>query len=187
MACSKPSGCLMKLCDPSMSESGGSVCQVTQRPRHSGPHSCLQTSGLHMHTHQLSHQPWVKHPAPAVASSPTALLHHRVNGAMVVSCCSPECVASRLGEEAALACRVPPGKVLVTGGAGYFGFRLGRALADQGMSVILLDMNRPPGHLPDGTVFYQVSNAESLSVLNYYLFRSCLKCIHYSEFKQVKY
>uniref|UniRef100_A0A673BUM3 Short chain dehydrogenase/reductase family 42E, member 2 n=1 Tax=Sphaeramia orbicularis TaxID=375764 RepID=A0A673BUM3_9TELE len=46
-------------------------------------------------------------------------------------------------------------KVLVTGGGGYFGFRLGRALASQGMTVILLDMHRPSCDLPDGTVFYQ--------------------------------
>ncbi|KAJ0001404.1 hypothetical protein NQD34_006424, partial [Periophthalmus magnuspinnatus] len=47
------------------------------------------------------------------------------------------------------------GKVLVTGGAGYFGFRLSKALADQGMSVVLLDMNRLPGDLPEGSQFIQ--------------------------------
>uniref|UniRef100_A0A665V2Y2 Short chain dehydrogenase/reductase family 42E, member 2 n=1 Tax=Echeneis naucrates TaxID=173247 RepID=A0A665V2Y2_ECHNA len=46
-------------------------------------------------------------------------------------------------------------KVLVTGGGGYFGFRLGRELARQGMSVILLDLNKSPCDVPDGAIFYQ--------------------------------
>uniref|UniRef100_A0A3Q3NE34 Short chain dehydrogenase/reductase family 42E, member 2 n=1 Tax=Mastacembelus armatus TaxID=205130 RepID=A0A3Q3NE34_9TELE len=46
-------------------------------------------------------------------------------------------------------------EVVVTGGAGYFGFRLGKELASQGMSVILLDMNKPPCDIPDGAIFYQ--------------------------------
>uniref|UniRef100_A0A8B9LTK5 Short chain dehydrogenase/reductase family 42E, member 2 n=1 Tax=Astyanax mexicanus TaxID=7994 RepID=A0A8B9LTK5_ASTMX len=44
---------------------------------------------------------------------------------------------------------------LVTGGAGFFGFRLGRALARQGTSVILLDLHKPPWDVPDGAVFLQ--------------------------------
>uniref|UniRef100_A0A8C6TJA9 Short chain dehydrogenase/reductase family 42E, member 2 n=1 Tax=Neogobius melanostomus TaxID=47308 RepID=A0A8C6TJA9_9GOBI len=60
-----------------------------------------------------------------------------------------------LGEEAAVVQPVTLGKVLVTGGAGYFGFRLGRALAAQGTSVILLDRNRPPADLPGGAQFIQ--------------------------------
>uniref|UniRef100_A0A3B4CQC0 3-beta hydroxysteroid dehydrogenase/isomerase domain-containing protein n=1 Tax=Pygocentrus nattereri TaxID=42514 RepID=A0A3B4CQC0_PYGNA len=47
------------------------------------------------------------------------------------------------------------GKVLVTGGAGFFGFRLGRALARQGTSVILLDLLKPAWDIPDGAVFLQ--------------------------------
>uniref|UniRef100_A0A8C9XUI6 Short chain dehydrogenase/reductase family 42E, member 2 n=1 Tax=Sander lucioperca TaxID=283035 RepID=A0A8C9XUI6_SANLU len=46
-------------------------------------------------------------------------------------------------------------KVVVTGGGGYFGFRLGRELASQGMSVILVDINKPPCDIPDGAIFYQ--------------------------------
>eukprot|EP00064_Thunnus_orientalis_P017263 superscaffoldBa00003622_g17343 len=146
----------MELCGPNMSESGGSLCQVKQLPCHSVPLCRLQASGHHMHNHpHLTHQPWVNHPAPAVASSPAVAIRHRVNGAMAASCSSPECAASRLGEEAALAGSVSPGKVLVTGGGGYFGFRLGRALASQGMSVLLLDMNKPPCDIPDGASFYQ--------------------------------
>uniref|UniRef100_A0A8C2K404 Short chain dehydrogenase/reductase family 42E, member 2 n=1 Tax=Cyprinus carpio TaxID=7962 RepID=A0A8C2K404_CYPCA len=46
--------------------------------------------------------------------------------------------------------------VLVTGGAGYFGFRLGRALAVQGATVLLLDLHKPPWDIPDGAVFQQI-------------------------------
>ncbi|KAL4658973.1 putative short-chain dehydrogenase/reductase family 42E member 2 [Arapaima gigas] len=47
------------------------------------------------------------------------------------------------------------GKVLVTGGAGYLGHRLGKALADAGVSVILLDIVKPRWDTPDGAVFHQ--------------------------------
>ncbi|KAK7940355.1 hypothetical protein WMY93_003681 [Mugilogobius chulae] len=60
-----------------------------------------------------------------------------------------------LAEEAAEALPTSLEKVLVTGGAGYFGFRLGKALAAQGMSVVLLDVNRPPKELPEGVQFIQ--------------------------------
>ncbi|GAA6228645.1 putative short-chain dehydrogenase/reductase family 42E member 2 [Lates japonicus] len=146
----------MELCGPNMSESGGSLCQVKQLPCHSVPLCRLQASGHHTHNHPLlTHQPWVNHPAPAVISSPPVAVRHRVNGATAAGCSSPECPASRLGEEAALARGVSAGKVVVTGGGGYFGFRLGRELARQGMSVILLDKNKPPCDVPDGAVFYQ--------------------------------
>lgn len=147
----------MELCGPNMSASGGSLCQVKQLPCHSVPLCRLQASGHHAHNHPLlTHQPWVNHPAPAVVSSPAVAVRHRVNGATAAGCSSPECPASRPGEEAALARGVSAGKVVVTGGGGYFGFRLGRELARQGMSVILLDKNKPPCDVPDGAVFYQV-------------------------------
>uniref|UniRef100_A0A3Q3X031 3-beta hydroxysteroid dehydrogenase/isomerase domain-containing protein n=1 Tax=Mola mola TaxID=94237 RepID=A0A3Q3X031_MOLML len=38
---------------------------------------------------------------------------------------------------------------------GYFGSRLGRKLVSQGMSVILVDVNKPPCDIPDGAVYYQ--------------------------------
>ncbi|XP_070703256.1 putative short-chain dehydrogenase/reductase family 42E member 2 [Pempheris klunzingeri] len=146
----------MELCGPNMSEGGGSLCQVKQLPRHTVPLCRLQASGHHMHNlPHLTHQPWVNHPAPAVASSPAVAVRHKVYGAMAASCSSPEWAASRLGEEAALARGISTGKVVVTGGGGYFGFRLGRELARQGMSVILLDLNTPPWEIPDGVIFYQ--------------------------------
>ncbi|AWP18899.1 putative short-chain dehydrogenase/reductase family 42E member 2 [Scophthalmus maximus] len=139
-----------------MSETRGSLCQVKPAPCHGVPLCRLQASGQHMHNlSHLSHQPWVDQPAPAIVSSPAVAIRHRVNGAAAASCSSPVCVASRLGEEAALAQGVSMGTVLVTGGGGYFGFRLGRELARQGMSVILLDMNKPPCDVPDGATFYQ--------------------------------
>ncbi|XP_037649545.1 putative short-chain dehydrogenase/reductase family 42E member 2 isoform X2 [Sebastes umbrosus] len=143
----------MELCGPNMSESGGSLCQMKQLPCHNVP-LCRLQAGAHLMLN-LPHQPWVNHPSPAIASSPAAALRHRVNGAMAASCSNPECAVSRLGEEAALARGVSTGKVLVTGGGGYFGFRLGRELASQGMSVVLLDMNKPPCDIPDGAIFHQ--------------------------------
>ncbi|XP_061701236.1 putative short-chain dehydrogenase/reductase family 42E member 2 isoform X4 [Syngnathoides biaculeatus] len=87
------------------------------------------------------------------------------------------CHVKRLPRHAASLCRLPPprarpsrvnpappgaarrgssaGTVLVTGGGGYFGFRLGRELAGQGAAVILLDMSKPSWDIPDGAVFYQ--------------------------------
>lgn len=144
----------MELCGPNMSETGGSLCQMKQLPCHSVPLCRLQASGHHMRN--SPHQPWLNHPAPAVASSPAVATRYRVSGAVAASCSNPECVVSRLGEEAALARRVSTGKVVVTGGGGYFGFRLGRELASQGMSVILVDINKPPCDIPDGAIFYQV-------------------------------
>lgn len=142
----------MELCGPNMSERGGSLCQVKHLAYHSVPLCRLQASGPHIRN--LSHQPWVNHPAPA--SSPTVAVRHRVRGAMAAGCGNPECGVSRVGEEAALARGASTGKVVVTGGGGYFGFRLGRELASQGMSVVLLDMNKLPSDIPDGAIFYQV-------------------------------
>ena len=62
---------------------------------------------------------------------------------------------SELGEGASLGSG-SPGKVLVTGGGGYFGFKLGRELSSRGMKVILLDVQNPQADLPDGAVFYEV-------------------------------
>ncbi|XP_071766541.2 putative short-chain dehydrogenase/reductase family 42E member 2 [Centroberyx gerrardi] len=145
----------MELCGPSMSESGGSVCQVGQLPCQSVSLCRLQANGHQLHNlHPVPHQPWVNHPAPAAASAQAVSVRQRVYGAAGARCGSLECAASRLGEGAALA-RGGSGKVLVTGGGGYFGFRLGRALASQGVSVILLDLHKPPWDTPDGAIFYQ--------------------------------
>uniref|UniRef100_H2LXH3 Short chain dehydrogenase/reductase family 42E, member 2 n=1 Tax=Oryzias latipes TaxID=8090 RepID=H2LXH3_ORYLA len=64
-------------------------------------------------------------------------------------------MASTLGEDGAAPRGVSKGKVLVTGGGGYFGFRLGRDLASQGFTVILLDICKPSCDIPDGATFYQ--------------------------------
>ncbi|XP_034448035.1 putative short-chain dehydrogenase/reductase family 42E member 2 [Hippoglossus hippoglossus] len=146
----------MELCGPTVSDSGGSLCQVKQLPCHSAPLCRLQASAHHLHNlPHLAQQPWVNHLTPANVSSPAGAIRQRVNGATSASCGSPDCAAPRLGEEAAMARGVSMGKVLVTGGGGYFGFRLGRELVLQGMSVILLDMNKPLCDVPDGAVFYQ--------------------------------
>lgn len=98
---------------------------------------------------------------------------HRANGAVGALCNSPNCVLegpdqarsgagagpdqSRSGAGAGPdQSRSGAGKVLVTGGAGYFGFRLGRTLAGQGATVLMLDLLKPPWDLPDGAVFQQV-------------------------------
>ncbi|XP_041812387.1 putative short-chain dehydrogenase/reductase family 42E member 2 [Chelmon rostratus] len=145
----------MELCGPNISESAGSLSQVKPLPHHS-VHLCrMQACGRHMHNaHRLTHQPWVNHAAPSVASGPAVALRHRVNGATVAGCSSQGCAASRLAEEAALAGGAG-GYVLVTGGGGYFGSRLGRELASQGLPVILLDINKPPCDIPDGAIFCQ--------------------------------
>ncbi|XP_077774733.1 putative short-chain dehydrogenase/reductase family 42E member 2 [Podarcis muralis] len=46
-------------------------------------------------------------------------------------------------------------KTVITGGAGYFGFSLGRALAKAGTSVILYDINQPLWEIPKGVVLVQ--------------------------------
>lgn len=147
----------VELCGPNMHDSGGPLCQVKQlSPRHSVPLCLLQAGGPS--TQNLPHQPWLNQAPVAVASSLAAAWTHRANGAVAPGFNSRWGItASRVGEEAVMA---PPGlatgRVLVTGGAGYFGSRLGRELAAQGSSVILLDVNQPPCDLPDGATYYQV-------------------------------
>ncbi|XP_036604805.1 putative short-chain dehydrogenase/reductase family 42E member 2 [Trichosurus vulpecula] len=46
-------------------------------------------------------------------------------------------------------------KALVTGGGGYFGFSLGSSLCQRGVSVVLLDIQRPKWELPKGVAFIQ--------------------------------
>ena len=48
---------------------------------------------------------------------------------------------------------------LVTGGGGYAGFHLGKALAERGHNVILLDVKEPVEDLPERTRFISVSHA----------------------------
>lgn len=142
----------MELCSLNMSESGGSLCQVKQLPR---PNVRLQASGCSMQNlPNLLHQPWVNQPALKIVPSPAVAL--RVNGAVTSSCSRKYCVAPKLGEQSALAPCISKGKVLVTGGGGYFGYRLGTELASQGMSVILLDVNKAPSDIPAGAIYYQV-------------------------------
>lgn len=111
-----------------------SLCQVEQL-------SCACLLDCHRQTHTRS-----------AAGAP---IRHRANGAVGALCNSPNCVvAARL--EGSEPRRHGAGRVLVTGGAGYFGFRLGRALAGQGATVLLLDLHKPPWDIPDGAVFQQV-------------------------------
>lgn len=144
----------MELCGLNMSESGGSLCQVKQLPR---SNVRLQASGRNMQNiPNLPHQPWVNQPALKIVPSPAVVLCHRVNGAVTSSCSRKDCVAPKLGEESPLAPCISKGKVLVTGGGGYFGYRLGRELVSQGMSVILVDVNKAPSDIPAGAIYYQV-------------------------------
>uniref|UniRef100_A0A8C2TX08 Short chain dehydrogenase/reductase family 42E, member 2 n=1 Tax=Coturnix japonica TaxID=93934 RepID=A0A8C2TX08_COTJA len=46
-------------------------------------------------------------------------------------------------------------KTLVTGGGGYFGYKLGCALASSGASVVLYDINKPIWEIPNGVVCIQ--------------------------------
>ncbi|KAL8194986.1 UNVERIFIED_CONTAM: hypothetical protein K2H54_043628 [Gekko kuhli] len=45
--------------------------------------------------------------------------------------------------------------VLITGGGGYFGFRLGCALSKRGVDVILFDVSKPIQEMPEGVTFVQ--------------------------------
>uniref|UniRef100_A0A8C9P352 Short chain dehydrogenase/reductase family 42E, member 1 n=1 Tax=Spermophilus dauricus TaxID=99837 RepID=A0A8C9P352_SPEDA len=49
--------------------------------------------------------------------------------------------------------RSPEETVLITGGSGYFGFRLGCALNQKGVHVILFDIIRPAQDIPEGIRF----------------------------------
>ncbi|XP_022523814.1 putative short-chain dehydrogenase/reductase family 42E member 2 [Astyanax mexicanus] len=118
----------------------GSSCQVEQLPC-----ACLLEPGTNGHyTQTRTRSSW----------TPGAPLRHRANGAVGAWCSSPDCRASSRLEAPEQPHRWG-GKALVTGGAGFFGFRLGRALARQGTSVILLDLHKPPWDVPDGAVFLQ--------------------------------
>ncbi|XP_063073020.1 putative short-chain dehydrogenase/reductase family 42E member 2 isoform X2 [Engraulis encrasicolus] len=90
-----------------------------------------------------------------VSASTLAGPRNRANGAVGGWCTSPECVVASSMEAAERGSWPPGGKVLVTGGAGYFGFRLGHTLAGQGVKVILLDLFKPPWDLPEGATFFQ--------------------------------
>ncbi|XP_016116718.1 putative short-chain dehydrogenase/reductase family 42E member 2 [Sinocyclocheilus grahami] len=109
-----------------------SLCQVEQLP-------CACLLDCHRQTRSTAGAP----------------IRHRANGAVGALCNSPNCVvAARLDNSEQG--RHGAGRVLVTGGAGYFGFRLGRALAGQGATVLLLDLHKPPWDIPDGAVFQQI-------------------------------
>ncbi|XP_076866272.1 putative short-chain dehydrogenase/reductase family 42E member 2 [Brachyhypopomus gauderio] len=96
-------------------------------------------------------------PAPGsrtLGGGATGPVRHRASGAVGSWCSSPDCVASPRMEGPEQP-RRPGGKALVTGGAGFFGFRLGRALARRGTGVILLDVHPPCWEIPEGAVFLQ--------------------------------
>lgn len=47
-------------------------------------------------------------------------------------------------------------RAVVTGGGGYFGYKLGCALASAGASVVLYDIHKPIWEIPSGVVCIQV-------------------------------
>lgn len=121
------------------------MCQVEQLPR-----GCLLEpgfNGCHSQSYKCSDR-----------MSGSAGVRNRANGAVKALCSSADCSTSVRLESTEQIWRGGGGeKVLVTGGAGFFGFRLGKALARQGISVILLDLHQPRWEIPDGAVFLQVS------------------------------
>lgn len=149
----------MELCGPNVSESGGSLVQVKQLPAHGAPLCRLQANSRHVQA-QLGHQPWVNHTAPTAASSPVGAAVHRrsrrLTGAAQPDCGGQECPTPRVAQEAAPVPVLATGKVLVTGGGGYLGSRLGQALAAQGVTVVLVDISKAPCDVPDGAVYHQV-------------------------------
>ncbi|XP_019724383.1 putative short-chain dehydrogenase/reductase family 42E member 2 [Hippocampus comes] len=144
----------MELCGPNMSKGGGSLCQVKQLPCHGISLCRLQASGQPLHNLSPHTHPYrVNQVAPA--------LRRRPSGAAASRCGSMECEPSKTGQLGSSS-----RTVLVTGGGGYFGFRLGRALAAQGMSVILLDINKPSWEIPDEALFYQSDIRDYSSLYN---------------------
>ncbi|KAL0993160.1 hypothetical protein UPYG_G00104020 [Umbra pygmaea] len=145
-----------------MKNSGGLLCQVDQLPypcvplHDSGSTGCRMQANGHHHPYHLNLQPLVTRPAST--SNQASSTRQRANGVVGAWCSNPDCATSRLDEVTDQALRkAGPGarRVLVTGGAGYFGLRLGRALATRGVSVVLLDLHKPSLDTLDGTVFYQ--------------------------------
>ena len=53
---------------------------------------------------------------------------------------------------------------LVTGGGGYVGLRLGKALSDLGHDVILFDVCDAPKDLPENSTFVKVSITSYVSL-----------------------
>lgn len=145
----------MEVCS-NMSEA--SVCQLKQLPCHSAPFLRLQGCGHHTSSLPLvACKSWTNgSQSTGASSSSSSTIRHRGSGVSAGACSNPECAASPLVEEVLVARGSSKGKVVVTGGAGYFGFSLGKELASEGLSVILMDLNKPLSEVPDGAVFYQV-------------------------------
>ncbi|XP_010895712.1 putative short-chain dehydrogenase/reductase family 42E member 2 [Esox lucius] len=154
----------MERCGPIMKDNGVSLCQMEHLPcpcvplHPSSTAGCRQQANGHHHPYHHNLQPWVSRPGPGPNPPPAA--RQRANGVVGAWCSSPECATSQLEEVTDRALRragTGTGRVLVTGGAGYFGLRLGRALASRGVSVVLLDLYKPSWDAVDGTsvVFYQ--------------------------------
>ncbi|XP_062871998.1 putative short-chain dehydrogenase/reductase family 42E member 2 isoform X2 [Trichomycterus rosablanca] len=119
----------------------GSLCHVEQLPC-----TCLLESGTNGH-HTLNHK------RSSWTSSGSGVRNRA--GAGSALCSSPERVTSVRLESTEQIQRRGGGKALVTGGAGFFGFRLGKALAQQGISVILMDLHPPCWEIPDKAVYMQ--------------------------------
>lgn len=149
-----PPRVIMEVYSPNMSEA--SVCHLKQLPCHSAPFLRLQGCGHHTNNLPSVACKSRTNGSQSTGASSSSTVRHRGSGVGAGGCSNPECAASRLVEEAVAARGSSKGKVVVTGGAGYFGFSLGKELAGEGMSVILMDLNRPPNEIPDGAVFYQV-------------------------------
>ncbi|XP_051638759.1 putative short-chain dehydrogenase/reductase family 42E member 2 [Manacus candei] len=56
-------------------------------------------------------------------------------------------------------------KAVVTGGGGYFGYKLGCALASKGASVVLYDMNEPIWEIPSGVACIQADLRNYCAIL----------------------
>ncbi|MEQ2202608.1 hypothetical protein XENOCAPTIV_008545 [Xenoophorus captivus] len=177
----------MDLYSPNMGETGASMCQVKQLPCHSVPLLRLQACGHHTHSHSnLSHKPCLSDPSQVASCGTATALQHRVSGATAGTCNSPNCTASKLGQEVgASAWDGYKGKMLVTGGGGYFGFRLAKDLASEGMTVILLDVNKPPWDIPDGAIFFQVILKGEEAFILLHFPQLCLFSCNFSTDKHV--
>lgn len=138
----------------------GVSCTVESVPCHCLLDGSRSTSNR---SQTSTHDPTWASNSSAVSVFASAGPRNRANGAVSAWCSSPECIAS-WAEITERQVQGALSKVLVTGGAGYFGFRLGRTLASQGVKVVLLDLLKPPWDIPEGAVFYQsdIRDHESL-------------------------
>ncbi|XP_070617295.1 putative short-chain dehydrogenase/reductase family 42E member 2 [Erythrolamprus reginae] len=100
-----------------------------------------------------SSQPRIEKPKDPPCSQPRMEKLKDPKPARFYKCNKEEAkVVENVPEILTLPLRKVSNKTVITGGAGYFGFTLGCALAKSGTQVILYDFNRPIRNIPKGII-----------------------------------